>query len=546
MAEDGPSSPGPGREPSRLGPPASRAKAGSLAPALSILGGTSLVVACAAAAIVARDYDAEAADLVASLDRHRAVHETLVTLLDGEAAGDAFLLTGEARSAEAWSALWAEHEVAQAALRTSLAPVTSTAELDALEAAVAARERWTQSIVERARAGDVEGARTAVRSGEGEELLSDVRVRLDRLERAEDERVQGLVESVAVRRTRALAALAGGAGIALLIAAALFFRAWRDARSLATRIRAAEESERRFRQIADAAVDLVRIHDRDGRTLYVSPSARRLLGRAPEAVADVGDAELLPAEDFAAMRAAIEQLRRGDTPAPVVHRFRRPDGSLTWFETRLLPIHDDDGALVRWQSASRDVDERVRVDSERDERHSLLVVEAEELREASATDALTGLLNRRGLLLRGEPLLSAERAAGRSTAVIFADLDGLKSVNDRLGHEMGDRLIRAAADALRAVTREGDLCARIGGDEMVVVACGCDEPGVAAFAARLDRATAEGAGALPFTLSLSIGHALAPASSGGSLEALIAAADARMYEVKRNRASRRPAVPSAP
>lgn len=546
MPERGASSPGHARAPARAALRGSRSNSGSLAPALSILGGTALLVACVAAAVVARDYDAEAGDLVASLDRHRAVHETLVTLLDGEAAGDAFLLTGEARSAAAWSTLWAEHEAAQRALRTSLAAVTSATELDALEAAVEARERWTQDVVERARAGDIEGAGAAVRSGEGETLLSDVRVRLDRLERAEDERVQRLVDSVAVRRMRALAALAGGGGIALVIAAALFLRAWRDARSLATRIRAAEESEQRFRQIADAAVDLVRIHDRDGRTLYVSPSARRLLGRAPDAVAEGGDAELLPEEDRAAMREVIERLQRGETPAPVVHRFRRADGSLAWFETRLLPIHDDDGALVRWQSASRDVDERVRIESERDERHSLLVVEAEELREASATDALTGLLNRRGLLERGEPLLRAERAAGRTTAVVFADLDGLKAVNDQLGHEMGDRLIRAAADALRAVTREGDLCARVGGDEMVVVACGCDELGVAAFAARLDRVIAAGAAELPFTLSLSIGHALAPASSAGSLEALIATADARMYEVKRTRASRRPAVPSAP
>lgn len=515
------------------------------AAALWALSGAALLVAGAGAALVARDYDVETIELVATLERHRAVHETLVALLDGEAASDALLIGAEPRSAEAWSALWAEHDAAQVALRASLEDVARAGEVDALEAAVAARERWTQRVVELARGGDLAAARELARSGEGDVLRESVRERLDRLEEEEDARVEALVRSVAVRRTRALTAIVGGSGVALALVVALFLRAWRDVRSLGARARVAEESERRFRQIADAAVDLVRIQERSGRTVYVSPSAQRLLGRSPEDVAALHDADLVAPEDLAAIGDAIARLERGEAPAPVVHRFRRADGTLAWFETRLEPIHDESGALVRWQAASRDVDERVRRESAREERHSRLLIEAEGLREVSATDALTGLLNRRGLLERGEPLLRDERAAGRSTAIVFADIDGLKVVNDLMGHEMGDRLIRAAADVLRRVARDGDLCARIGGDELVVIARGCDEAGARAFTERLEQAIAAGADERPFRLSLSTGHALASPASTESLEAVMARADARMYEVKRLRHSRPPSAPAA-
>lgn len=514
-------------------------------PAPSIVAAAALLVAGVAAAVLAHDYDRETQDLIASLHRHRAIHAALVALLDGDAASEALFVGDEASPVALPEVRWSEHDAARGALETALAGLTSPTEHAVLMAAVVARDAWTERLVTLARGGELDAARALVRTGEGARLRRAVRQELERLEALEDDRVSALVESVAARRARTSVALVVSGLVALTVVLALLVRAWRDARASSARARVAEENERRVRQLAESAVDLVRLFDARGHTLYVSPSAERLLRRTPEEVQRAGDSELVPAEDRSALEDAVDRMRRGETPPAVLHRLRRADGTLVWFETRIEPVHDEQGDLVRWQAASRDVDERVRRDHARDARVSSLVEEAAELREASHTDALTGLLNRRGLFERAAAVLESERAAGHTTAVVFADVDGLKEVNDRLGHDAGDQLIRAAAEVLRAVARDGDLVARLGGDELVVVARGCDAAGATALVARLRDALEKGAADRPFALSLSLGHALALPSEPRALDDLVAEADARMYENKRGRRAPSTGAPAA-
>jgi len=92
----------------------------------------------------------------------------------------------------------------------------------------------------------------------------------------------------------------------------------------------------------------------------------------------------------------------------------------------------------------------------------------------ATTDPLTGVLNRHGLELMAPVLVASAKRYGQPMVVWFADIDGLKGVNDRFGHAMGDRVITAVADSLTASTREGDLVARWGGDEFVVVGLGIE------------------------------------------------------------------------
>ncbi|WP_342114463.1 GGDEF domain-containing protein [Pseudoduganella sp. OTU4001] len=86
-------------------------------------------------------------------------------------------------------------------------------------------------------------------------------------------------------------------------------------------------------------------------------------------------------------------------------------------------------------------------------------------RELAAQDELTGLQNRRGFLSKSEQCLLIARRKGMACAVIFADVDGLKRINDQFGHAAGDRLIRDAATMFKSVFREADVVGRVGGDE---------------------------------------------------------------------------------
>lgn len=90
-------------------------------------------------------------------------------------------------------------------------------------------------------------------------------------------------------------------------------------------------------------------------------------------------------------------------------------------------------------------------------------------RSLARTDALTGLLNSRAFYEEARHLLALCRRKRRPAAVAYLDLDGFKAINDTLGHQEGDRLLREVAACLKASTRASDLCVRLGGDEFVVL-----------------------------------------------------------------------------
>ncbi len=147
------------------------------------------------------------------------------------------------------------------------------------------------------------------------------------------------------------------------------------------------------------------------------------------------------------------------------------------------------------------------------------------LAEAANTDGLTGLTNR----ARFDVLL-AERAAGTQPfSVILLDLDHFKSVNDTYGHQTGDGVLQGVAAALRFSCRAGDVVARYGGEELVVLADG-DAAETKETAERLRAAVA--AAATPVPVTASIGAACGPAD-GRTPESLLETADRRLYVAKR-------------
>lgn len=158
-----------------------------------------------------------------------------------------------------------------------------------------------------------------------------------------------------------------------------------------------------------------------------------------------------------------------------------------------------------------------------------------QLESQAITDALTGLLNRRGFHQSLEASLARIERNGRRMAVLYLDLDGFKLINDSLGHEAGDRVLRRVAEQLKHCLRPYDILARMGGDEFTALLDELEHPEDAARVAEKlielvsVRHRIEG---IDVTLGASVGIACFP-ECGQSVDGLLRAADIAMYEAKR-------------
>lgn len=274
-------------------------------------------------------------------------------------------------------------------------------------------------------------------------------------------------------------------------------------------------AEARFRLLATTTSDVVLQVDPDSVIEWVSPAVTDVLGWDPSGLIGVRSRNLVHRDDVQDLlsREAAEN-RAGRVMA--TFRVRRKDGSYCWVEAvaDALPAPGQ-GWVVR----VRDVEDQMR--------------DLHDLQDLAARDPLTGLLNRRGA---GDRLDAAfgERRSGRSAAVLFADLDEFKQINDLHGHEVGDTVLRTTADRISGLLRDSDFVIRVGGDELLVVLEGVHDSGEAVHIAERIRERC----AAPIRLgghgqvvsTLSIGVALA--RDGEHADQVIHRADAALYEAK--------------
>ncbi|HEX2865124.1 MAG TPA: EAL domain-containing protein, partial [Deinococcales bacterium] len=242
-------------------------------------------------------------------------------------------------------------------------------------------------------------------------------------------------------------------------------------------------SEERFRFIAETTGDaLYRLRFADMTYDYMSPAIEKLTGYRPDEIDAMGFKELvlesrvlsagLTVEDFRAMRES-----GGATEYQAQYRIRAKDGQERWLEDHAYPWRDETGRPLGSVGLLQDVTARKAAEAELERLTRQLEYDAHH-------DALTGLPNR--LLFEDRLSHALERAArgGERLAVMFMDLDRFKHLNDTLGHEAGDALLKAVAERLKGRLRASDTVSRRGGDEFTILVTGIHDTAGAAHVAR--------------------------------------------------------------
>ena len=231
----------------------------------------------------------------------------------------------------------------------------------------------------------------------------------------------------------------------------------------------------------------------------------------------------------------------GVLAAAALDRNGEPDAQAPWVVWLPLRVAGREIGTLVGRAATRHTDrEHIEAVSLIAQHVAALIDIAQRLRReqrAATTDALTGLLNRRGFEERfAEELARAERH-GELLSLLVIDCDGLKSINDLHGHNTGDRALQQLAASARANKRVSDPAARFGGDEFAIVLTGADATEATAIAERMrDDLAAEPLGSR-HRLTASIGLAVFP-DDGQTTDALLQAADAALYHAKREGGNR--------
>lgn len=274
------------------------------------------------------------------------------------------------------------------------------------------------------------------------------------------------------------------------------------------------DKEQRLRLVTDNMLDLVAQVDSEGRVQYLSPSCKSMLGYDPSALLGSSAYRYIHEADLAAIRAAYEQVLLTGSPVTAECRIRHARGHWLWIEGVGQKVIDQDGRRITIVTTCRDVTNRRRME--------------QQLKFQAVRDPVTGLHNRTYFELE---MGRMSDVAMHPVGLIICDLDGLKYVNDTLGHDAGDNLLATAADILRDCFRKNEIIARIGGDEFAIVLPKTDEAQMNHGRSRIRAAIVAYNTKKPkIPLNVSIGSAITGESV--SIGGLFKAADNSMYREK--------------
>jgi len=274
--------------------------------------------------------------------------------------------------------------------------------------------------------------------------------------------------------------------------------------------------------VLESIDDAILARDRDGSVLLCNEAGRaeQLASLALTASAHVLDSQgnALRAGELPMVRAIKGESFKSNEVMLVTR------GGKRWLSINATPLRDGDGVFGS-VAVSRDV--------------TAAKALQDRLERLSLTDELTGLYNRRGFMTLAEQQIRLVARTKKPLLLLFADVNGLKTVNDALGHEVGDALLLDAAQALQTAFRSSDIVARLGGDEFVVLLIDPSSTSAELVKKRLETCIAHfnSVARRPYRLSLSIGvcESTAASDSGPDLQRMLADADAAMYHAKQER-----------
>ncbi len=220
-----------------------------------------------------------------------------------------------------------------------------------------------------------------------------------------------------------------------------------------------QASEAWFRSIFENANTGIASTDNKGKVTSFNEAFRSMLGYDAEALQHMNFADFTHPDDLQLESVFCNEILANKRDHyHMVKRYIANDGVLLWVDLSSSAIRDAQGEVTNFVAVIRDITERKNAE--------------EKINELSFFDQLTGLPNRVLLLDRLKQAIAASSRSGLYGALLLIDIDNFKTLNDTLGHDMGDKLLKQVAKRLMQCVREGDSAARLGGDEFVVVLTG--------------------------------------------------------------------------
>lgn len=291
--------------------------------------------------------------------------------------------------------------------------------------------------------------------------------------------------------------------------------------TLAHRVDELRISEERYRHLVEYSQGLIWTHNEKRRILYVNPAAARRLGYTTEELVgkNISDIVVTPPEK---LPDNVSPAERASIQRSIGLRSRHGEERVWLYQS--VPLYDAEGKLLYFLCHAQDVTELKRAEAA--------------LRNLALSDELTHLYNRRGFLAFAQEAVETAGRAGKDMTLLYGDMDGLKAINDTLGHDAGSEAICEVADVLRQSFRRSsfrppDILARFGGDEFVVLAADDGRAGLSEARVAENLRIANAAAGRRYSLGLSLGSVPVLAGHQIDLEDLVKRADALMYEKKR-------------